>query len=86
MNGEAQKNLQMLQDFFKQDEEIKKILVNILQARDSLVGTYQMQRFLRLLDRASDQFQKVFQNFLPLLELSSEEHTNLFKNFVIFFF
>lgn len=54
MNGEAQKNLQMLQDFFKQDEEIKKILVNILQARDSLVGTYQMQRFLRLLDRASD--------------------------------
>ena len=86
MNGEAQKNLQMLQDFFKQDEEIKKILINILQARDSLVGTYQMQRFLRLLDRANDQFQKVFQNFLPLLELSSEEHTNLFKNFVSYFF
>ncbi len=42
MNNDVQKNLQMLQDFFKQDEDIKKILLNLLKAKDSLVGTYQM--------------------------------------------
>ena len=46
MNNDVQKNLQMLQDFFKQDEDIKKILLELLKAKDLLVGTYQIQRFL----------------------------------------
>lgn len=86
MNNDVQKNLQMLQDFFKQDEDIKKILLNLLKAKDSLVGTYQMQRFLRLLNRTTTQFQKFFKSFLPLLELSSLEYPDLLENFVDQFF
>ena len=71
------------ESFLQKDIAIKKILMELAQAKDNLTGTYQMQRYVNLLRKTANSLEETFKNMIPLLKGIP---SNLMEDFIKKFF